>query len=274
MTIDRYLVLGNPVMHSKSPLIHAAFAKQTGETLDYGQLLVAQDAFDSVIRQLQADGVCGVNVTIPFKENAFHIADESSLRAEKAMAANTLVFRDDGSVLADNTDGVGLVTDLVANNRQAISGKRVLILGAGGAVRGILMSLIAKQPAAVTIANRTQARAKKLQTLAADDFSIQVCGFADLTGKVFDLIISGTSPDFWEATIPLPDDILAQGATAYDVVYGDRSLPFQAWARAQGAIAAIDGLGMLVEQAAESFLVWRGVRPETSEVIQMLRNNE
>ncbi len=273
MSLDRYLVLGNPIAHSKSPMIHAAFAKQTGEAVEYDRLLVEIGEFDQVIHQLQAEGVCGVNITVPFKEDAYRIADEHSERAAKAGAVNTLLFREDGKVFADNTDGAGMVQDIVENNQRVIKGKRILILGAGGAVRGVLKPLIDQQPSSITIANRTLARAEELQDLFVDDFDIQVSEFSRLADQKFDVIINGTSLGLKGEVAPVPDGVLAGAAVAYDMMYGDGSLPFQSWAKGQGAVATMDGLGMLVEQAAESFLVWRGVRPETSDVINTIRQN-
>lgn len=273
MKSDKYLVLGNPIAHSKSPIIHTAFAGQTAEALEYDRLLVEPADFTGTIRRLQSEGIRGVNVTVPFKQDAYRIADECSDRAGKAGAVNTLVFREDGSIFADNTDGAGMVRDIVHNHRYAITDKRVLVLGAGGAVRGVLQPLIGQQPASITIANRTHARAEALQAVFKDDFDIKASGFAALSGQVFDLVINGTSLGLQGKVAPVPDGILAGGAVAYDMMYGGGSLPFQYWARQQGADATMDGLGMLVEQAAESFLIWRGVRPETAAVIHTLRQD-
>jgi len=271
MSKDRYLVLGNPIAHSKSPRIHSLFAEQTGQAIEYETRLVEIDAFEKSIRLMQEEGIRGVNVTVPFKEEAFQIADELSERARLAGAVNTLVFRGDGTILGDNTDGAGLVQDLMHNHQQSITGKRILILGAGGAVRGILKPLIDEKPQGITIANRTVEKAQMLADLFADEFSITAGSFEALAGQQFDLVINGTSLGLKGEVAPVPDGVLAENAVAYDMMYGDGSKPFQKWATSQGATAAHDGLGMLVEQAAESFYIWRGMKPETATVIRALR---
>lgn len=269
---DRYLVLGNPIEHSLSPTIHRLFAEQTGEEAEYDRLLVEADAFDDTVRQLQQDGIAGANVTVPFKEQAFRIADESSPRAAMAAAANTLVFRQGGSILADNTDGVGLVNDLMHNYELPLSGRNILIVGAGGAVRGVLKPLIDERPSSITLANRTREKAEQIRALFADQFNITVCEFAELEGQQFDIVINGTSLGLQGKVAPLPDNLFTPASLAYDMMYGQGSLPFQQWARSQGAEQALDGLGMLVGQAAESFYIWRGVRPDPLPVIDHLRS--
>lgn len=269
---DRYLVLGNPIAHSKSPLIHALFAEQTGQAMEYEGRLIELGTFDQSVRAMQKEGIRGANVTVPFKQQAWQIADELSERARHAGAVNTLVFGDDGVIFADNTDGAGLVKDLVHNHQQAIAGKRILILGAGGAVRGILKPLIDERPQAITIANRTIEKAELLKTAFVGQFDISASGFDRLAGQQFDLVINGTSLGLKGKVAPVPDGILAENAVAYDMMYGDGSQPFQHWAASQGAGASYDGLGMLVEQAAESFYLWRGVQPDTVSVIRTLNN--
>lgn len=271
--MDRYLVVGNPIEHSLSPVIHAKFAEQTGQSIEYDRRLVdtAAGAFETAIRAMQNEGIAGINVTVPFKESACAIADELSPRADKAGAANTLLFRQDGSIYADNTDGAGLVADIRLNHQRDIGDKRILIVGAGGAVRGVLKPLIDEQPKSITLANRTRARAVELQELFSEDFSLEVCDFDELQGRQFDIVINGTSLGLQSKVAPLPPGLFADSAMAYDMMYGDGSRPFQQWAKAQGAELAVDGLGMLVGQAAESFYLWRGVRPDTRPVIESLR---
>lgn len=274
MSVDRYLVLGNPIAHSKSPSIHARFAEQTGETIEYDRRLIEVGEFDSAIRAIQVEGIAGANVTVPFKEEAFRIADSLSERAEKAGAVNTLIFNPDGTIQGDNTDGAGLVRDITENHQQSITGKRILILGAGGAVRGILKPFIDQQPESITIANRTLSKAEQLSELFKDEFNITTSDFTGLSGQAFDLLINGTSLGLKGEVAPVPDGVIAPGALAYDMMYGEGSLPFQQWAIKQGASMALDGLGMLIEQAAESFYLWRGVRPETGPVIEYLRASD
>ncbi|HEY6966188.1 MAG TPA: shikimate dehydrogenase [Burkholderiales bacterium] len=263
---DRYAVIGNPVAHSKSPWIHAEFARQTRQDLDYGRIEAPLAGFARALDAFRAAGARGANVTLPFKEQAFsYCAAETSARARAAAAVNTLRF-DGKSVFGDNTDGIGLVTDLERNLGRAIAGQRVLLLGAGGAARGVLQPLLERGPAALRVANRTARRAAELAGQFKD---VRGGGFGELAGATFDLVINATSAGLQNEAPPLPPGIFAPRAFAYDMVYG-RDTPFLAMARAAGA-AASDGLGMLVEQAAESFLLWRGVRPETAPVLAALR---
>jgi shikimate dehydrogenase len=268
---DRYAVLGNPVGHSKSPRIHGLFAEQTGQVLSYEAMQVEPGHFASAAGDFRDQGGRGLNITVPFKEDAWRWVDVLSERAQRAGAVNTIVFEPDGASLGDNTDGVGLVTDLVRNHGVGIRGRRILVLGAGGAVRGVLQPLMVQEPEHVVLANRTAARALKL----AQDFrglgKIQGGGFQAITGLRFDLIINGTSAGLQGSVPPLEDDVLAVGGVCYDMVYGDQPTAFVRWGWAHDAAKALDGLGMLVEQAAESFQLWRGVRPETDSVIQTLR---
>lgn len=266
---DRYAVMGNPVEHSKSPQIHHLFAQQTGEAIHYERIRVPLDGFQAAVRAFFAGGGRGLNITVPFKEEAWRLADERAPRAERAGAVNTLLIRS-GRLIGDNTDGTGLVRDLRVNHGTPLADRRVLILGAGGAVRGLLPALLAEAPAEVVIANRTVARAETLRTLFADQGCLQAVGFDALAGP-FDVVINGTSAGLSGELPPLPEDLLAAGATCYDMVYGDEPTVFVRWARAHGAALAVDGLGMLVEQAAESFLLWRGLRPDTAPVMAALR---
>ncbi len=270
---DRYAVFGNPIAHSKSPRIHALFARQTAQDLTYEALLAPLDGFAAAVRDFAAAGGRGANVTVPFKEEAFRLADRLTPRARAAGAVNTLAFGEDG-ILGDNTDGAGLVRDLTANLGVAIAGRRVLLLGAGGAARGTILPLLEQQPAELSIANRT---ADKAAALAAELAPLapagaarpQGGGFEALAGRGFDIVINATSAGLAEQALPLPAGVFAPGNLAYDMLYG-RETPFMTQARAAGARVA-DGLGMLVEQAAEAFAVWRGVRPDTGPVLSELR---
>lgn len=272
---DRYAVIGNPIAHSKSPEIHAAFARQTGHDIDYSRLMAPVDSFRATVEGFRAAGGKGVNVTVPFKLEAFDLADEVSQRAKDAEAANFLAFGD-GRIRADNTDGMGLTRDIVHNLGFGLANKRVLLLGAGGAAQGVLTPLLEHEPSILTIANRTVEKALRLaesfrrKAVAA---SSVLCGlgFDELAGHHFDLVINATSTSLQGEMPPLPADAFAAGALAYDMMYGTPPTPFLAFAAAHGAKPS-DGLGMLVEQAAESFLLWRGVRPETAPVIALLRN--
>ncbi len=270
---DHYAVMGNPIAHSKSPRIHTLFAQQTGQSLVYEALLVTADGFADAVATFRAEGGKGLNITVPFKQEAWALAAEQTERARRAGAVNTLWFRADGSTLADTTDGVGLVRDLMVNHSIALRAKRILILGAGGAVRGVLEPILAQQPAVVVIANRTASKARELAQLFADLGSISGCGFDELSGQQFDLVINGTAASLAGEVPPLPDDLLADNASCYDMMYGVTVTPFQRWATAHGARHSLDGLGMLVEQAAEAFALWRGVRPESVPVIRQLRES-
>ena len=268
---DHYAVMGNPIGHSKSPKIHALFAEETHQSLTYEALLVPLDGFVNAVADFRAAGGKGLNITVPFKQEAWALEAEQSERARRAGAVNTLWFRDDGSLFADTTDGVGLVRDLTNNHGIALAAKRILILGAGGAVRGVLEPILAEHPASVVIANRTASKARELASLFGDLGSLHGCGFESLSGQQFDLVINGTAASLEGEVPPLPDDLLAANASCYDMMYGAERTPFQLWGTAHGAVQSLDGLGMLVEQAAESFAIWRGVRPDTALVIKRLR---
>jgi shikimate dehydrogenase len=262
---DRYAVFGHPIAHSKSPRIHAAFARQTGQDMTYEAILAPLDGFTASVATFIAAGGRGANVTVPFKEEAFELASRLSPRAERAGAVNTLKFEPDG-ILGDNTDGAGLAADLTRNLHCALAGKRILLLGAGGAARGVIEPLLDQRPAALVIANRTVSRAQALAELF--DRGIRACGF-DAVDAPFDLVINATAASLAGELPPLSPGIFTADTLAYDMMYG-RDTPFLAFARAEGAATA-DGLGMLVEQAAEAFFVWRGVRPDTAPVIAALR---
>ncbi len=268
---DLYSVMGNPINHSKSPQIHSAFAAQTRQDLLYTAQLVPVDGFTEAAGKFFRHGGAGLNITVPFKEDAYRFATQHSERALRAGAVNTLKKLDDGTVWADNTDGVGLVRDLTVNNRVVLQGKRILLLGAGGAVRGVLQPLLEQQPAELVIANRTLAKALQLADDFADLGNIGGCGFDDLQGS-FDVVINGTSASLAGELPPLPPTVIAAGSVSYDMMYGSGITVFNQWAHNQGAATTIDGLGMLVEQAAEAFELWRGVRPQTANVIASLRS--
>ena len=268
---DRYAVFGNPIAHSKSPQIHARFAEQTGQELSYSAEHIEENDFEvAVERFLQGDGK-GLNITVPFKERAWALAQWRSDRAELAGAVNTLYRLDDGRIAGDNTDGVGLVRDLADNNGVSLNGARVLVLGAGGAVRGVLQPLLAAGVASLLVANRTLARAETLAALFADDGRVQACGFDQVPSEAFDLIINGTSASLQGELPPVPAATVGVQTACYDMMYGAEPTPFCRWASELGAAQVIDGLGMLVEQAAESFRIWRGVQPDTAAVMQTLR---
>lgn len=268
---DKYAVIGNPIEHSKSPQIHAAFALQTGEAMAYGRLLGDPDQFERDVRNFIADGGRGLNVTVPFKEDAFRLADELSEAARSAGAVNTLILLPDGRLRGDNTDGVGLVRDLMVNHGATLKGSRILLIGAGGASKGVLRPLLKEQPSELVIANRTASKATDLASSTAKPAAVRGCGLNQLAGGKFDLIINGTAAGLGGEVPDIPDDILAPGGWTYDMMYASEPTAFVHWGRSHGAAQALDGLGMLVEQAAESFYLWRGVRPETAGVIKALR---
>ena len=268
---NQYAVIGNPVAHSKSPLIHAEFARQTGEPVSYGFLHAELDGFEDAVRRFRDGGGRGLNVTLPFKHRAYAVATSRSDRAEQAQAVNTLSFAED-VISGDNTDGVGLVRDLTINLGFAVRGARILLMGAGGAAYGVCGPLLEEAPATLVVANRTRIKAEELVARFAarsPAARIRASGYDELEASAFDLVINATSTGLSDAIPPLPRDVFAPGALAYDMVYG-KETPFLAVAAAVG-VTVSDGLGMLVEQAAESFFIWRGVRPETRPVIALLR---
>jgi len=269
---DKYAVIGNPVAHSKSPLIHAEFARQTRHDITYTAILAAEDAFEAEAQRFRLQGGRGLNVTLPFKHQAYALTQERTTRAEQALAVNTLIF-ESGVIRGDNTDGAGLVRDLHTNLGLMLRGRRILLMGAGGASYGVCGPLLDESPAAVIVANRTLEKASALcrhfESIHASGGVLAARSYEDLRGSPFDLVINATSAGLVGDMPPLPATVFAPGALAYDMVYG-RSTPFLELAKGAGAQTA-DGLGMLVEQAAESFLVWRGVRPDTRPVIEMLR---
>jgi shikimate dehydrogenase len=268
--MDRYVVIGNPVAHSLSPEIHAAFARETGQVLEYGRLLVPAGEFVSFARRFFDEGGRGANVTLPFKVDAFEWADHRSERAKVAGAANFLMARD-GKIHADNTDGAGLVTDLTRNHGGRLDRATILVLGAGGATRGIVAPLLAQQPARLVIANRTASRAEELASRFRARGEIAGVALDAIPPWRFDLVLNATSTSTRGEELALPAHALPRGAFAYDLAYGPGARAFVERAKAAGLRAA-DGLGMLVEQAAESFELWRGVRPATAPVLAGLRS--
>ena len=267
---DHYAVFGNPIAHSRSPQIHTAFAQQTGEDMDYRAILAPVDDFAGALQQFIASGGRGANVTVPFKEEAFRRATRLTPRAALAGAVNTLFF-DGGEIVGDNTDGVGMLRDITQNLGFAVAGRRVLLLGAGGASRGVLGPLLEARPAQIVVANRTEHKAVALAQQFAGLGPVIGGGFAMLTGRQFDLVIDATAATLGGTMPPLPPDLFATGSLAYAMMYGKGETPFEQFARANGAASYADGLGMLVEQAAEAFMVWRGVRPQAGPVLSMLR---
>jgi shikimate dehydrogenase len=275
--IDRYAVIGNPVAHSKSPVLQTAFARQCGHVIDYAKIAAPLDGFTETVRRFRDNGGKGVNITIPFKIQAFALADELTPRAVTAGAVNTFSFREDASILGDNTDGVGLVRDIVRNQNFPIRGKRVLLLGAGGAVRGVLGALLDEKPASIFIANRTPSKAVSLaeefekSTPSADGAIVVGGGFSEAKGN-FDMVINATASSIAGETPPIPEVCWQGVAFAYDLFYQKGATPFLRAARAAGVKQTADGLGMVVEQGAECFFLWRGVRPDTTPVIATLQN--
>lgn len=268
--MDRYGVFGNPIGHSKSPLIHRLFAEQTGQQMSYEALLAPLDDFDDYARAFFAEGR-GANVTVPFKEQAFALADSLTERARRAGAVNTLKKLDDGSLLGDNTDGAGLVRDLTVNAGIELRGKRILLLGAGGAVRGILEPFLAQQSQSLVIANRTVDKAEQLARQFADLGPVVASGFDWIDAPV-DLIVNGTSASLAGQLPPIAASLIRPGHTCcYDMMYGAGPTAFNRWAAEQGAARTLDGLGMLVEQAVEAFHLWRGVRPDSAPILAELR---
>ncbi len=272
--MDRYAVIGHPVDHSLSPRIHAAFAEQTGAAMAYGRIDPGPDGFAVAMRAFLAEGGCGLNVTVPFKAEAFAEVDHATAAVRRTGVVNTISRQGDGTVHGDNTDGIGLVRDLTDNLGVPLTASRVLLVGAGGAVRGTLPALLALAPDEVVIANRTAARATALAAEFADLGPTRGCGFDGLAAAAqFDVVINGSAASLGGALPPLDPAVLRTGAVVYDMMYGEAARPFLDWAARHGAGVVADGLGMLVEQAAESFHIWRGVRPDAAGVLYALRES-
>ena len=268
---DQYAVMGNPINHSKSPQIHTEFARQTAQNIEYHAIHVDLGGFDQAVSHFQGHGGKGLNVTVPFKLDAWKLADTLSDRAQRAGAVNTLLLKADGHIEGDNTDGVGLVNDIIEHLNWSITDQRILILGAGGAARGVLGPILDKKPATLFIANRTASKATELAALFADMGRIEGGGYEALSDKQFDLVINATAASLQGEVPPLPDELLSADGCCYDMMYSDKPTAFMNWATEHGVRNISDGLGMLVGQAAESFSIWRGVRPDVAPVIAALR---
>ncbi|MDM8567445.1 shikimate dehydrogenase [Candidatus Halobeggiatoa sp. HSG11] len=271
--IDQYAVIGNPISHSKSPLIHSLFAKQTEQSLSYNAILAETEEgeFIAAVQKFRQAGGKGLNITVPFKQIAWELVTKRSERAELAGAINTIWFDEQGIYNGENTDGIGLIRDLTQNHDCQILDKKILILGAGGAVRGILEPLLKACPTQCIIANRTISKAEQLAELFAHLGEIKVSSYGALAGQSYDLIINGTSTSLQGKIPPLADGLVADNGWCYDMMYANTATPFMQWAKNQGATNILDGLGMLVEQAAESFYIWRKVKPDTTSVIKYVR---
>lgn len=270
---DKYAVFGNPIKHSKSPLIHARFAEQCQQPMLYRAVKVELDGFAQAADNFFEGGGCGLNVTVPFKQDAFEFAGRLSDRAMRARAVNTLTRAGDGIIEGDNTDGIGLVRDMIANLGWAVQDRRLLVLGAGGAARGVLEPLLRERPREILLVNRTPERAAEIVAEFADIGSIEGGSYSLIGGRQFDLVINATSAGLSGEMPELPSTLLTERSCCYDMVYGAQPTPFMRWAAHHAAWAVSDGLGMLVEQAAQSFYIWRRARPETRPVINQLRND-
>lgn len=268
--IEDYAVMGNPISHSKSPSIHTLFAEQTQQSILYTAIYVDIEGFKQAVGNFSAAGGKGLNITVPFKQEAWALVTNRSERAERAGAVNTIKIEDD-QLFADNTDGVGLVNDLTINNDIELKDKKILLMGAGGAARGVLVPLLKQNPSFLFVANRTPDRAKDLASAFADLGSIEGGGYEHIPEQKFDVVINATAASLQGDLPPLPDNLLNDNASCYDMMYGAKPTPFMEWATDHKAKKVLDGLGMLVEQAAESFYIWRNVKPETKSVIEKLR---
>jgi len=262
--------MGYPVSHSRSPVIHRLFARQTGQNLQYELLEVPPDKLETAIRQFEKTGGKGLNITLPHKSEVTKLVDEMSERASNAGAVNTLVFRD-GEIFGDNTDGVGLLRDLQSNLDLNLEDKNILILGAGGATRGIISPLLDAKPRSLMIANRTISKAKALAEHYSSEGPVSACRFQDVsTSPVYDLVINATSAGLEGETLPFPESAVGEQTICYDLSYSMKATPFSSWAKEHGAARSVMGWGMLIEQAAESFHLWRGVRPDTAAVLKQV----
>ena len=266
---DRYAVIGHPIAHSKSPLIHGLFAQATGQDMVYTAIEAPLDGFAAVVHAFRAQGGRGLNITLPFKLQAFELATDPLESARLAGAVNALKFVGD-RIYADNFDGLGLVNDIQRNLGVPLAGKRVLLCGAGGATRGAIVPIALQKPALLAVANRSADKAHQLKRDFAAHVDLQTCGYEELAGESFDVVLNATSTGLTQAALPLPAGVFAAGALAYELVYGKGLTPFLKQAQAAGVTHIADGVGMLVEQAAEAFAWWRGVRPDTRPVIDRL----
>lgn len=268
----RFAVVGNPVSHSKSPLIHSLFAKQIGLSVDYSRVKVEHGEFENFVTNFFAGGGNGLNITVPFKEMAFHLVENCSSRCQLARAVNTLFLDKQQRLVGDNTDGVGFVTDITVNHSVVLKGRNVLILGAGGAVRGVLSGLAKEPPQRITLLNRTESKARQLQHEFESLLPIEIGSYSELPQRQYDLIINGTSLGLQGKVPPISPSLIGGGCCCYDLMYASRDTDFVTWSKNHGASLALDGLGMLVEQAAESFNIWCHMRPDTAPVIRHLRD--
>lgn len=267
---DRYAVVGNPIAHSKSPAIHTLFARETCQDIEYSTLLAPLDGFVEAVLGFRDGGGRGLNVTVPFKQDAFRLATRHTERAYAAGAVNTLSF-DGAEIVGDTTDGAGLLRDLEINRGLNLAGKRVLLLGAGGAARSVVLPLLQAGPAELVIANRTPDRAVELAARFSDTGNVRGGGWGEVGPEAYDLVVNATAASLGGEVPPLPASVFTSGSFAYDMMYGETLTPFLSFARSMGVARVADGLGMLVEQAAESFFIWRGIRPTTPSVIASLR---
>jgi len=272
--VDKYAVMGNPIGHSFSPFIHIAFAEETNQLLSYNAILVEAGKFPKEVSRFFTKGGKGLNVTVPFKQEAWALAQDLSADAEIAGAVNTLFKDQDGRLQGHNTDGIGLIRDIKHNHKSSIKGKNVIVLGAGGAARGILLPLLRENPLSICIVNRTRSKAEELAVLFSNYGKVTVCGIEDLKekkSKPADWIFNASSASLQDELPAIPASMLSHNTTCYDLMYSQEETTFCKWARQTGAGKVFDGTGMLVEQAAESFYLWRGVRPTTLSVIQSLK---
>ncbi len=269
---DHYAVFGNPIKHSKSPQIHTLFAEQSKQSLIYSAELVENGQFNQALKHFMANNGKGLNITVPFKEDAWACTTQRSARAQRAGAVNTIIVKANGELYGDTTDGIGLVRDLLQNLNIKIKNKDILIVGAGGAVRGVIEIILTQQPASLLISNRTKQKAEQLAKDFFDLGNIKGCGLDEINGLAFDIVINGTSASLKGDLPALPDSIFRDNSCSYDMMYAAQATPFMRWSTNNGATKVFDGLGMLVEQAAESFYLWRDVRPETKPVIKHIRN--
>ncbi len=268
--IDDYAVMGNPISHSKSPSIHTLFAEQTQQSVLYTAIHVDLGGFKQAVGNFVASGGKGLNITVPFKQEAWELVSSRSERAERAGAVNTIKIEND-QLFGDNTDGVGLVNDLTINHGIELKNKNILLMGAGGAARGVLVPLLKQNPSSLFIVNRTPDRAKDLALDFFDVGNVQGGGYDAIAELKFDIVINATAASLQGELPPLPDTLLNDNASCYDMMYAAKPTPFMLWATEHNAVKVLDGLGMLVEQAAESFYIWRNIKPETKNVIEKLR---
>ena len=263
-TVDRYAVIGNPVEHSKSPEIHELFADQTGEIISYEKIFAEGNKFHQVATEFFNDGGKGLNVTVPFKIDAWAFVDEHEDHAKHAIAVNTIILQENGTYLGANTDGIGLLRDLKKSLRTQLENKKILIVGAGGATQGIIEPLLNEKPSQLFIANRTETKAEAIATRFAKIGEIETCSLSDIPRQSFDLVLHATAAGLQGHNIELPAEIVGPHTCCYDLLYSDDDTSFMQWCKSCGAEKVVDGFGMLLEQAAESFYLWRGKRPDTT----------